>query len=86
MIDPGTLEIMLTGKVDELCNVSTCPAFTGTITVPAAVVVNSSGNRVNEEKQAPDTGTPSRYKEKDQAGVGAGNGGVNCPSTVNPIE
>ena len=75
--DPGIEETMLTGRVAELCKVSTIPAVTGTMTVPAAVLVASSGKSVNEEKVLPGTGTPSKYNVKDQAGTGAGKGGVN---------
>jgi hypothetical protein len=77
--DPGTLDITLTGKVEVLCKVRICPALTLIMTVPVGVLVNSSGKRVNAEKQDPGTGIPSKNRERDQAGTGAGKGGVNCP-------
>jgi hypothetical protein len=75
--DPGIVEMMLTGRVAVLCKVSTVPAVTLTMTVPAAVVVVSSGKSVNEEKVLPGTGTPFANNVNDQAGTGAGKGGVN---------
>ena len=60
MRDPGTLAIMLTGKVDVLCRVRTCPAVTAIITLPAGDLVNSSGKRVKAEKQEPGIGVPSK--------------------------
>jgi hypothetical protein len=47
--DPGIEEIMLTGRVDVLCKVSTVLAATFTMTVPAAVLVASAGKSVKEE-------------------------------------
>jgi hypothetical protein len=75
--DPGTEEMMLTGKVAVLCKVSTVPAVTLTMTVPAAVDVDSAGKSVNEEKVLPGTGTSFANNVNDQAGTGAGKGGVN---------
>ena len=75
--EPGIEEIMLTGRVAVLLRFSTSPAVNVTMTVPAAVLVDSAGKSVDEENVLPGIGTPFLYTEKDQAGTGAGNGGVN---------
>jgi len=83
--DPGVLAIKEIGRSELFCKVRTCPSPITTITFDAPFEVNKSGNKENPAKQDPGTGIPSKNRERDHAGTGSGNGGVNCPSTLQVI-